>query len=135
MEAKWPGPSGFPRTWDPPRETKHLGSMEVAQEYKWMDDPDCEHHAPTLGLELVYSVTPRRLERTRITLWESLTSGVHTSMQSLYQRRSSNFLTSTTSTLGQDAAEEALLVRDETGCKVVTTWNRERNQSGRDGDG
>ena len=30
---------------------------------------------------------------------------------------------------------EALHVRDEKGCKVVATWNRERNQSGWDGDG
>ena len=58
------------------------------------------------GLSSGDGTTERRLEGTMITLWQSLTSGVHTSMQSLSQRRSSNCLTTTTATLGQDAAED-----------------------------
>ena len=65
----------------------------VAQEYKWMDGPDCEHYAPTPGLDLVKGV-----------LSHAAASGVHISMQSLSQRRSSSFLTTSTSTPGQDAA-------------------------------
>ena len=64
---------------------------------------------------LVLTTLLRRLGGTRITLWQSLTSGVHTSVQRLSRRRSSNcpdkMLRKT----------DALLVRDETGCKAVAT--------------
>ena len=36
-------------------EKPNVRARWVAQEYKWTDGPDCEHHAPTLGLDLVLS--------------------------------------------------------------------------------
>ena len=36
-----------------PPESKTIAWMT---EHKWMDGPDCEHHAPTLGLDLVKGV-------------------------------------------------------------------------------
>ena len=37
-------------------EKPNVPARWVAQEYKWMDGPDCGHHAPTPGLELVKGV-------------------------------------------------------------------------------
>ena len=99
-----------------PEKKKNVRARWVAQEYKWMDGPDSEHDAPTPGLELVKGVLSHAAAgRKKITLWQSLTSGVHTSVQTLSQRRSSNCLTTTSDKMLRKT--EALLVRDETGCK------------------
>ena len=37
-------------------EKPNVRARWVAQEYKWMDGPDCEHYAPTPGLDLVKGV-------------------------------------------------------------------------------
>ena len=74
-----------------------------------MDGPDCEHYAPTPGLDLVKGVLSHAAAagKSRDHVVAVVDVGrVHISMQSLSQRRSSSCLTTSTSTPGQDAAGE-----------------------------
>ena len=86
-------------------EKPNVRARWVAQEVTWMDARLWALRSNTCtGLGgRAYSLTLRRLEGTKITSWQSSTSGVHAFAQSLSRRRSSSCLTTTISTPGQDA--------------------------------
>ena len=90
-----------------------------------MDGPDCEHYAPLRGLELVKGV----LSHTAVDedhIVQSLTSGVHTSLQSLSQARSSSCLTTLIWSLGRCCGRLRRWLYGTT--QAARLWQREREK-------